>query len=314
MKNKIIWFTLASIALFFWSVHSISIRYMINELWMSSMSVLFLRYFVWTIFLTFFMLIIVKKKEIKNVFRWKNNILKNKNFWFTSLSLITASILLHLSLKYTSASIWMILLTMSPTLVVLYTMMFFKEKLNKYISIRKIFFTVLITSIGSALLINDYSFVKEDGSNYKMIWDLFAAIATIARSLFNIYIVELRKDYKNYNWLLITTLYLGVWAIISLPIWIYFFNTILPLTIEKSLLILLVWAWSIWIAYFTRFLSSKYLNSIILSILWNILWVTTIISEYIIYWRTNPMTINLVIWGLMIIFSTIYITHLTNKK
>lgn len=314
MKGTIIWFILALVAILFWSIHSIAIRYMINDLGMSSMALLFLRYFTWTLFLVVLVLFITKKKEVKEIFNKNNNILKNKNFWITSLSIFATSLFLHLSLKYTSASIWMILLTMSPTLVVLYTMKFFQYKLKKYISIRKIFFTVLITSIWSALLINDYSFIKTNPWNYKHLWDFLAALAAISWALFDIYIVELRKDYKKTNGLIITSMYLWVWAIISLPIWLFFINTIFPLNMIKVWLIWLIWFWATWIAYLLRFLAARYLNAIILSILANILWVTTVISEYIVYWNSNPITINLIIWWLMIVFSTIYITYLTSKK
>jgi len=310
MKKYIIYLYLL-IAIILFSIHSVAMRYLIIDLEMSAWLVFFLRFFIWWLFLAIIASIFFWKKDYKKIINKKTNILKDKIFWINSISLFFTSFLFILALKFTSASNWMLLATMSPVLVVIFSMIFIKNSNITRSQNRKIFFIAVITAIGSSLLFNDYSFNQ---NKLKLLWDTLAFLSAIALAITDIYNVELRRKYSKCNWVHITSLTLLVTWIISIPFLLLYYDNLFPLTNIKLYLIILISIFSTWIGYLLWFIIAKRFSAIFLSVITNILWITTIFSEYLIYNRVEPITINLIIGSLLIISWWIYIHQITTKK
>ena len=310
-KNwKIMSYILLIIAIILFSVHSVAMRYLIVDLKMSAWLVFFLRFFLWWLFLAIIATVVFWNQDYKKLIT-KNKILKDKIFWINSISLFFTSFLFIFALKFTSASNWMLLATMSPILVVIFSMIFIKKSNIDKKHNKKIFLVVIITVIWSSLLFNDYSFNQ---NKLKLLWDTLAFLSAISLAITDIYNVELRRKYKDFNWIHITSLTLLTTWIIALPFLLIYYNDIFPLTDIKLYLIALISIFSTWIGYLFWFLIAKRFSAIFLSVATNILWVTTIFSEFFIYNKIQPLTINLVIWSLLIIVWWIYIHKLTSKN
>jgi len=315
MKNKkIIWYLLAFVTLIFLSVHWVWWRFLTADEGLSPFLVVFLRFFLWFLFLVIFMPIFTKKKDFTKLFNWKNKLLNNKNFWLSAIFFFINLITFVYALKYTSASNTILIESMSPIIVLLITLVYYPNISSNY-NFRKIFFITVIASIGSSLLVSDNSLLNNSIWNNKIFWDIMAFITMIFFALFSFFYVELRKDFDKANWLIITSAFLLVWAILSLPALIIYYDSLFNLSQTAINFIFLISFGSTWLAYFTWFLAWRYLTAITLILIFNIVGLTTMIFEYFFYWQTqNEITYKLYLWAVLIIGSIYYINYLTSNK
>ena len=311
---KLYWYLLAFVTLIFLSVHWVWWRFLTADEGLSPFLVVFLRFFLWFLFLAFFMPFFAKKKDFKQLFTWKNKLLKNKNFWLSSIFFFLNLITFVFALKYTSASNTILIESMSPIIVVLITFIYYPKISSNY-NFRKIFFVTVIASIGSSLLVSDNSLLNNSIENHKLMWDIMAFITMIFFAFFSFFYVELRKDFDKANWLIITASFLLVWAILSLPAFFIYYDSLFDLSQTAINFIFLISFGSTWLAYFTWFLAGRYLSAITLILIFNIVGLTTMIFEYLFYWKTqNEITYKLYLWAILIIWSIYYINYLTSNK
>lgn len=311
MNNKMKWYIYAFISIALWSIHAVIIRYLVSDYWMSPFLIGFLRFFLWWIFLIFISIIFYKfspKKLKKDL----TIILKEKTLWLSSIFLFLNFLVFHLGLKYTFASNGIIIEALSPALVIILTLLFFSNRIKKDFSvIRKMFFVTFFATVWIALLINNTWTTLN--SEYKAIWDLLAFLAMIFFAFFIIFNSALRNKLNDINWILITWVWLTIGALFMFLFTIWDFNELNNLDQKQVYLILLLCIWSTWILYLSWFMAARYINHITLSILVNIIWITTIITEFIIYKDNWLIWWKLILWTIIILWASVY-TELLNKK
>jgi len=312
-KNwKIIWYTLAFIALSFFSIHSVWLRYLSTDEWLNPFFLVFLRFLWWVLFLSIFIPFISKRNDFIKLFKKEKNILKNKNFWLSSIFLFLNLILFIFWTKLSSASNVMLIESLSTIIVWILTVAYYWKKNYSY---RTIFYITLVATIGTSMLFSDNSLLSSNSWNNKILGDIFAFIAMIFFAIFSFFYVELRRDFKEANWLLITILFLSVWLILSSPSVLFFYNDIFNISITGAIFIMLVSFGSTWIAYLTWFLAGRYLSAIMLAILFNIVWISTIFVEYLFYWENStPITYKLYLWTIIILWAVSYMNYIDSKK
>lgn len=311
-KWKIYGFLLAFVTLIFLSVHWVGWRFLTTDEGLNPFLVVFLRFFLWFVFLIIFIPLFTKKKDFKLLFKWKNKLFKNKNFWLSSIFFFLTLFTFNSATEYTSASNVVLIQSMAPIIVAIITMLYYPKDTSNY-NFRKIFFVSVIASIGSTLLVSDNSLLS--AWNHKIWWDLWAFAAMIFFAFFNFFYVELRKDFDKANWLIITSSFLFIGLILSLPALFLYYNSLFTLSQTWIFFTFLIWFGSTWLAYFTRFLAGRYLTALTLILIFNIVGLTTMIFEYLFYWTTkNEITYKLYLWAILIIGSIYYINYLTSNK
>ena len=311
-RLKIYWYLLALTTLIFFSFNGVWWRFLTNEEWLDITFVVFLRFLWWFSFLLFFILFFTKKEDIKKV--KESNILKDKLFWTASISMFFTILFFVWWVKFTSATNVSLIQSLAPILVALLTLYYYPKN-NKNINYRKIFFVLIIASIGSSLLLSDKSLLSLTTWWDKYFWDFYAFCSMVSFSVFLFFNVELRKKYKKYNWLIINTLSLLVWLILSSPSIIFYYENVLLMSNTATIYLIITSFGATWIAYLTWFLAWRYLSAIVLAVLFNIVWIFTIIIESYLYSDyNNPISYKLYLWMAVIISSVIYINYLSNSK
>jgi len=310
---KIYWYLLAFVTLIFLSIHWVWWRFLTTDEALNPFLVVFLRFLWWFLFLSLFLPLFTKKWDFKKLFKWKNKLFKNKNFWLSSIFFFLNLITFTFALEYTSASNTLLIESLAPIIVIIITLLYYPKESSNF-NFRKIFFVSIIASIGSSLLVSDNSLLTQWWNN-KLIWDFFAFTTMILFAFFSFFYVELRKDFENANWLIITSSFLFIWLALSSPALIFYYDSLFNISQTGLIFIWLISAWSTWLAYFTRFLAGRYLSAITLILIFNIVWLTTMIFEYLFYWETqNEITYKLYLWAILIIGSIYYINYLTSNK
>lgn len=316
IKNKwiILWYILALIAVFFLSLNGIGWRFLTTDEWLNPILVVFLRFFLGALLLLFFLLFFSKKQDFVQLLKSKKPLQKSKNFWFSGIFLFLVVLTFILWLKYSSASNIVLIQSLSPILVALITIIFYPGFRQKY-NYRKIFFIAIIASIWSSLLVSDNSLTIISDNNLKFLWDLLAFASMVFFALFSYYYVELKKEFDNSNWLVITFFFLCIWLLLSLPSLFFFYTQLFSISLIWLYFIWIIWFASTWLAYLLWFYAGKHLSALTLVVIYNLVWLLTIISEFLFYSDTsNKITYKLYIWAFLIISSLYYMNYIQNKK
>ena len=241
------------------------------------------------------------------------NCKKNKNFWLSWIFFFFTIFFFLFWMKFSSASNIVLIQSLSPILVAILILFFHPER-SKY-NYRKIFFISIVASIWSSLLVSDNSFNNNIDKNVKMIWDGMAFLSMIFFAFFSYYYVELKKEYNKWNWLIITISFLFVGLFLSIPS--IFFNSINLFEISSTwyFFMCIISFWATWLAYLAWFTAWKYLSALTLVVIFNIVWLTTIITEYLFYGSIdNEITYKLYLWAFLILSSIYYMSYLNSKK
>jgi len=312
-KSIIIWYLLAFITLIFLSLHWVWWRFLTTNEVLNPMLVVFLRFFWWVLILLLFVPFFSSKKDFTKLFKSKNNLFKNKNLWLSSFFFFLTLVSFNFWTQLTSASNVVLIQSLAPIIVLIITLIYYPK--NHSYNFRKIFFISVIASIGSSLLVSDNSLLWDTSNNNKLLWDIIAFFAMIFFAFFNFFYVELRKDFKKENWLIITTSFLSIWLLLSIPALIIFYESLFNLSNTALIFIWLISFGSTWIAYLTRFLAWNYLSAINLILIFNIVWLTTMVVEFLFYGSSkNEITYKLYLWAILIIGSIYYIQYLSSKS
>ncbi len=310
---KIYGFILAFIAIFFFSFSALWARFLTTDEALNPVFLVFLRYIGGILGLLLFLPFVIKKKEIKEIFSKKRNILKNKNFWLSSIFLFLNLVFFIAGTKLSSASNVMLIEALSPIIVGLISLIYFWNKIGK--SYKTIFYLLLFSTIGSSLLFSDNSFIWDGIWKSKSVGDAFAFIWMIFFAIFSFFYVELRKDFKDVNGVIITLLFLLVGAILSFPSIFFFYRSFFEMTTNWYLVLALVSFGSTGIAYLTWFLAWKYLSAILLAMLFNLVGIITILYEHITYGQIhNDITYKLILWAIIVLWVASYANYLDTKK
>ena len=311
LNKKINGYLLAFITLFFWSIDTVIIRYLVFDVWISANFIWFSRFFLWWIFLLFIWIIFFKKDFSKLIYEEK--IYKNKLFLYSSFFLFLNFVFFHIWLKYTLASDSVILETFSPVFALLILLMLFPKRAGKLSNMKKLFFTILFGSIWSSFIVYNSPEIPWVEYSEKFFWDILQVIWMFCFAFFMVYNSELKKT-TSHSWILLTGFWLIFWAVLMFPLALFWIETINLIWIKELFLLLFIWIWATWIAYFSWFLASKYLNTITLALLFNIISITTIITESIVYKDIDIISWKLILWWLFIIISAIYVEFLNKKN
>ena len=311
---KILGFLFAFITLSIFSIDTVAMKILLTDTEISSVWLSFLRYFLASLFLGIIYIIFFYIKDKKNVkiLLFKKNILKDKIFWWTILSMLFSITLFHYGLEFTSASNSVLIQTLSPVILMLLILFFFPHQLSKNLKTRKIFIIVITASLWSSVLLSGS--ILDFWLSSKIYGDIVQFLSMILFWAFLLFNSELRNKYKNYNPIFITSLLFTCASFILLPFWFSYLITILDLSVYHLLLLLFVSIWSTAIAYLSWFLAAKYISSLTLGLLINIIWVTTVFFEYYIYKDSSLIGGNIILWWLIIIWVSIYIEYLNSKK
>ncbi len=310
-NKKIIWYWLAFVSLFFWSIHAVIIRYLVFENDISPISISFLRFFIWWLFLLIISYIFYKKSNFDKILK-EEKIYKKDYFLLPVFFLTFNFIVFHWWLEYTLASNSILIEALSPVLVVLITMFFFMNKINNINNLKRIFMIVILWSVWSTLIVanlwNDWILQN------KLIWDMLEFVAMIFFAFFIVFNHELRFKTKDYPWIIITWLLLLFWSFLILPFAMFNMSSLFDISLKDFYLILLLSIWSTWLSYLFRFLASKYLNVITLALLFNVVWITTILVEKMVFPDINFITYKLIIWASLILIASSMVEFLNKKN
>lgn len=312
IKNgKLLGYILALVAVFFWSLHALSIRHLVVYEEVSPFLLVFFRFFFWWLFLMLFCLAFVNKTDLKRFS--DDKIFKDKFFILSVVFLVFTFIAFHGWLEYTFASDGMLLQSFYTVFVFIITLALFSHRLWEASNLRKLLIIIIAWSIWSSLILTNPPSEWMDRA-WKTLWDILELISTVFLASYTVFNSELRKKFHSHNWLLITTAFLSVAAIVSLPFFIFNIDSLFPINNTKVLLIALISFWSTWIAYLLWFYAFKYLSAISMAIIFNITWIMTVIFEYLIYKHSSLVSWKLILWWILILASSIYIEYLNNKS
>ncbi len=315
MNKKVIWFLLISIPIFFWSTHAVSMKYLIHTFEMSPMLITFYRFFLGGLSLLWAYLILnIWKWSIKKDFRELKIILLDKALWFSSIALFLNFVTFNYGLKYTLATNSILIESLFPLVVFFLWIVFYKKYLKvSWINRRKVFFTLIFASIWSGLLVMNKG-LSLSGEDYKILGDFLAFLSMISIAFFVIYNFILSKKYEKFNGLLISSVGLFMGMIFSFP---FVFNEILEIFLyskEQLLILLFLWIWSTGIAYICWFFVPKFLNHITMSIFVNIIGITTLGIEYLVFPNQTLLSAEMLLAVLLVLGSSFYVEYLNSKE
>jgi len=311
---KVVWYILAFIAISFFSLNWIWWRFLTSDEGLNPLLILFIRFLWWIIILSLFIPFFSKKNDFKKLFKWENKLHKSKTFWLSSIFFFFTILFFIFWMKFSSASNVVLIQSLAPILVAILTLYLNPEFSKKY-NYRKIFFISVIASIWSSLLVSDNSLNNRADNSLKIVWDLLAFFSMIFFAFFSYYYVELKKEYNKSNWLIVTLAFLFVWLILSLPSIFFSYKDLLNVSELWYYFMAIISFWSTWLAYLAWFSAWKHLSALTMVVIFNIVWLKTIITEYLFYWSIeNEITYKLYIWATLIIWSIYYMSYLNSKK
>ncbi len=288
-------------------------RVLTVEDWINPVFLVFLRFFWGIIFLLIFLPFVVKLKEFKKVFKKESSILKNKNFWLSSLFFVMTLLCFSWGTYFSSASNVVLIESLSPVIVWIMSFYYFGKSTGSK-NYKKMFYVLIFSTVGVSFLLSDNSFLQQWGNKHKLLWDFLAFWVAICFAVFSFFYVELQKDFKKVNGLIITILFLSVWCILTLPTIFIYWSELLSVKASTLASIWLLSAWSTWLAYLLWFLAWRYLSAIMLAMLYNIIWISTVFAEYLYYGEEyHSMTYKLLFWTFMILAAVSYMNYITSK-
>ena len=310
---KIYGYIFAAITITFLTFNWLGGRFLTTDQWLNAFLVVFLRFWGGVLFLLLLLPFFSKKKEISDIFFGKIPLLKNKTFWIASVALFFTLVFF---IWWTQFSTWantVLIQSLTPIIVALLTVWLHPQAKTEF-SFRKIIFIVVGASVGSTLLLSDTSLLSVNGGDLKLYGDISAFISMIFFAIFTFFYVDLKRQYEWFNGLVITVAFLWIGLVLSSPAVILYYESLSNLTSTWIIFALLISIGSTGIAYLTWFYAWKYLNALMLSLLFNIVAVTTIIVEMLFYWSTaHEITYKLIFGWVLILVSAWYINFLQSK-
>ena len=277
MKNKkktlIISYICAISATLCWGIHSILIRHLIQE-GIDYNNIAITRLIGGALFLWILLCIFQKKQKIKNSFQYD---------WIFFVGVIGFAFnffFFHQGLQYTFASHALLIETFSPIFVLIMSLLIFPYRLKELKNSGKtsyLFLVLVLTSIGSSLLLNDSE--QSIAQEITLKGDILVGVSTIFFAMFFLSANIVRQRCKQSN-LEVTIKFLFFSGIILLPfIDIYSFKTI---TLIQWSLLAVVTILCTATAYYLWNYATKYINVHSQTILFNLGAINTIIFESLI--------------------------------
>lgn len=315
LRQKYIGYICAFSAVFFWGFHSIIIRYLEFHN-VHTYLIITSRLFIGAGFLSIFIVLqrLWKREKIFQPGKFRYG----KFFWLAALALGLNFIFFHQGLNYTIASNAILLETFSSVMVLLLLLIFFPEKIRKFQTQRplltRLFFLVLLGSIGSALLI---VYTPQDNTpelKMKTLGDLLEFVAMIFFALFFIGSSEHRKENSSANPLETSSRFLfvaGCLVSVLLPFSLSFEN-ITAVTPEQWGLILLIGIFSTGVTYTLWYHASKYLDVVSLALMFNLSSVFTVLWESLFFHL--QISWSIVLGAAFIIYASISAEMIMSKK
>ncbi len=316
LKNKkFIGLLIILVPIIFWSTHAVSMRYLMSTYDISPMLLTFYRSILWAIFIFIVYLFLnIKKNNIKVDFLNLKKVFHDKVVWILMWAFFLNLITFNFWLKYTFASNTILIESLFPMLVFFLSLFWYKEYLpTNRKNLRKVFTLLIIASIWVWLLVMNQS-AEIPNTKMKLFGDFMAFLSMIWLALYVMFNYVLRKKYNDISGVLLTSIILMSAAVLSFPFIMWDFFDFLTYNNEQILLILYLWIGCVWLAFVFLFYVPRYLNHMTISVFLNIIWVTTLIFEYMMFKDSSLMTMNMILWALLIVGSWIYIEYLNSKK
>lgn len=315
-NKKLIGLLLLFVPIFFWSTHAVSMRYLIWEYDISPTLLTFYRALLGSAFIlgVYFLSVIWKKWSVKKDFWELKKVFHDRVVWIVMWAFFLNLLTFNFGLKYTFATNTILIESLFPMIVFFLSLFFYKEYLDtNRKNIRKVFILLIIASIWVWLLVMNQS-AEIPNSALKLFWDFMAFLSMIGLALFVMFNYILRKKYESVNGVLLTGTILGSAALICLPFILWEIWDFLAYNMEQILLIIYLGVWCVWLAFVFLFYVPRYLNHMAISVFLNIIWVTTLVFEYMIFKDSAILSINMLLWALLIVGAWMYIEYLNSKS
>lgn len=315
LRQKYIGYICAFLAAFFLGFHSIIIRYLELQQ-VNPYLIITSRLFIGAFFLTIFVFMqrLWKREKMFQPGKFRYG----KFFWIAAVGLGLNFIFFHQGLNYTIASNAILLETFSSVMVLLLILVFFPEKAKNFQSKRplltRLFFLVILGSIGSTLLIVHTPEDIVPQHNMKMLGDLLEFVAMLFFALFFIGSSEHRKENSEANPLETSRRFLfvaGCMVAVLLPFSISF-ESIARMTLEQWLFILLIGILSTGITYTLWYHASKYLNVVSLALMFNLSSVFTVLWESVFF--KLQISWSIILGAALIMYASVSAEMIMSKK
>ncbi|PIQ77644.1 hypothetical protein COV82_03440 [Candidatus Peregrinibacteria bacterium CG11_big_fil_rev_8_21_14_0_20_46_8] len=296
-KKMIIGYSAAGVSAFFWGIHAVIIRILINQ-GVDPILIAALRLYIGAGVIALVLLIwkgLRKEKALEIVY--------SRLFWIITASLAVNFVLFQKGLEFTIASNAVLLEAFAPVMVLILALLFLPQRVahltNRYRGVQKILQIVIIGSIGSSLLlINDPQDLLSTNEN-KLIGDLLEFIAMFAFALFIMGVHEYHTRFKSHNALLVSSQIFIFAAILITPFAMW--NQLPSITSMQWFWITMIGIFSTGVAYVAWHIASKYLDIIPLITIFNLVSIFTIISESLVLGLN--ISWKLIVGSILILFA-----------
>jgi len=293
----IIGYSAAGVSAFFWGIHAVIIRILINQ-GVDPILIAALRLYIGAGVIALVLLIwkgLRKEKALEIVY--------SRLFWIITASLAVNFVLFQKGLEFTIASNAVLLEAFAPVMVLILALLFLPQRVahltNRYRGVQKILQIVIIGSIGSSLLlINDPQDLLSTNEN-KLIGDLLEFIAMFAFALFIMGVHEYHTRFKSHNALLVSSQIFIFAAILITPFAMW--NQLPSITSMQWFWITMIGIFSTGVAYVAWHIASKYLDIIPLITIFNLVSIFTIISESLVLGLN--ISWKLIVGSILILFA-----------
>ncbi|MBI5413577.1 DMT family transporter [Candidatus Peregrinibacteria bacterium] len=276
-KKILIGYVCAVSASFLWGFHSVAIRWLIKD-GVNPFLIGDLRLLIGSAALALTVLIwdLAMRKPVSSLC-----VPYSKFFWLIAISLAANFLFFHKGLEYTIASDAILLEAFSPVMVLLIMMIFIPQRIHHLIKHpelpKRVIQTVIIGSIGSALLlINDPKDILT-ASSVKLMGDVIEFVAMIAWALVLLSMHEYQQREKNHNSLAATAQFLFFAGLFLAPFvpWI----EVTKITGQEFFWIMVLGIGSTSMSYSLWHVASKYLDIFPLLTIFNLASIFTVITE-----------------------------------
>ena len=274
-KKLIIGYSCGILATLFWGFHSVVIRMLIKQ-GIDPFLIASLRLFIGSAVLStiLFIVSVAKRQKYPRVHY-------SPFFWLISICLGINFLLFQKGLEFTIASDAVLLEAFSPVMVLLIVMLFLPKRIHHLLIHRgiphKILWTVIIGSIGSSLLLVNYSTDLLISRNLKLVGDFIEFIAMFVWALVMLGMHEYHKREAGSNILATTSQFLLAAALITSPLGSW--SQIVSITPVQWFWISVFGIFSTAGAYVLWHTASKYLDVLPLVVIFNLTSIFTVITE-----------------------------------
>ena len=308
--NKKLWYLAGVWVVIVYWVNPVLTKFFLEEYWIDTLVTNFLRLLIWWIII--FISAKVMLRSMRNKWVKTEKFLFEKKFFIALWWYMAYHLLSYTSLRYTSATNVELINAFTPVWLVIIALFLSPMIIARFRrNARLVFIIVLFGAVWSSLILNVWSGSHTFWS-LQTLWVWLAFLAMLWYALFSLKISEYKE---NKNLLSVQVLYrlLLISAVAILPFALFtWFNSILLLSFNQTLLLVSFLAISWWLSALLWMIAARNLNVLSFILLHNFTPLVTIWLE--MYLLGFELSWRILVWGLLIIWASISIEYLTNKQ